>query len=168
MRTALRSLTAAALTFGFALSLPAIEEGTKNEAKPAAEPAAMYKLPGTVTLTDEQKAKLDEIKKEYTPKFRELAKKSDAVLTKEQKKARRDAQKAGKEAGKKQKEIQADVSAAMNLTDDQKKQRAEIKEQTDALKAEMESKVVALLTDDQKAQVEAAKKKANKKAKKAA
>lgn len=168
MRTALRSLTAAALTLGFALSLPAIEEGTKKEAKPAAEPAGMYKLPDTVALSDEQKAKLDEIKKEYTPKFQDLAKKSDAVLTKEQKKARRDAQKAAKEAGKKQKEIQADVEAAMNLSEDQKKQRAEIKEQTDKLKAEIETKVVALLTDDQKAQVEAAKKKSDKKAKKAA
>ncbi len=169
MKSFLRSLTVSAVICGLALPLAAAQkENKKKTDKPAAAPAAMYKLPETVALTEEQKPKLEAINKEYTPKFQALGKKGSDLLTKEQKTARREAQKAGKDAGKKQKEIQADVEAAMMLSDEQKKQTAEVKTETTKLKAEMETKVVALLTDEQKTQVEDAKKKAGKKNKKAA
>lgn len=170
MTNFVRSLTLAALLGGLALPLAAAqnEEGKKKDGKAAAEPAAMYKLPDTVVLTEEQTAKLDEVKKEYAPKFQALSKKGNDVLTKEQRKARREAQQKAKEEGKKGKELQAAVDAALMLSDDQKKQLDEVKAETAKLRTEMEGKVVALLTDEQKAQVEAAKKKANKKNKKKA
>jgi len=170
MKTLLRSLALAAVVCGLTLPLAAADDakadGKKDKA--AAEPAAMYKLPPTVTLTEEQTAKLAEIKKEYTPKFQTLGKKNNDILTKEQRKARREAQQKAKDEGKKGKQMQAAVEAALMLSDDQKKQMDEVKAETAKLKSEMETKVVALLTDDQKSQVEAAKKKGNKKNKKAA
>lgn len=170
MTNVLRTLTLAALLGGLALPLAAAppEDGKKKDDKAAAEPANMYKLPDTVVLTDEQNAKLAEVKKEYVPKFQALSKKGNDVLTKEQRKARREAQAKAKEEGKKGKELQAAVDAAVMLSDEQKKQMDEVKAETADLKAEMEAKVVAFLTPEQKAQVEEAKKKAGKKAKKAA
>lgn len=170
MKTVLRSLTLSALVCGLALPLAAADDAKAGgkKGKAAAEPAAMYKLPETVVLTEEQTAKLAEIKKEYTPKFRELGKKNNAVLSKEEQKARREAGQKAEAEGKKGKERQAAVDAAVTLTDEQKKQMAEVKAETTKLRSEMETKVVALLTDEQKAQVEAAKKKPGKKNKKAA
>lgn len=165
MNAFLRSVSFAAVACGLALPLAAAQN---EDGKKAAEPAAMYKLPEAVVLTEEQTTKLDEIKKEFTPKFQALGKKGSEVLTKEQRVTRRETQKAAKEAGKKGKELRAEVEAALKLTDEQKKQMAEIKTETDKLRSEMETKVVALLTADQKTQVEQAKKKASKKAKKAA
>lgn len=169
MKSFLRSLAVATVVCGLVSTVVAAPKGgKKGAAKPAATPAAMYKLPETVSLTDDQKPKLEAINKEFLPKFQALSKKGNDLLTKEQKQARRAAQKAGKDAGKKQKEITADVQAAMKLTAEQKKSLDEVKAETTKLKSDMETKVLALLTDDQKAQVEAAKKKAGKKGKKAA
>lgn len=156
MKPALRSLTVFAVVCGLALPLAAAPKegkGKKKADKPAAAPRAMYKLPETIKLTDEQKTKLAAINKEYTPKFRELAKKGNDILTKEQKKARRDAMKEAKDAGKKQKEVQAAVNAAMNLSDEQKEQMDKVKAETTKLKTEMEAKVVALLTPEQKSEL---------------
>lgn len=113
----------------------------------------MYKLPETVTPTEEQKAKIEAINKEYTPKFRALAKKGSDALTAEQKTARREAMKKAKEAGKKGKELQSEVESAMKLTDEQKEQLAKVKAETMKLRQEMEGKVVALLTPEQKAEL---------------
>ena len=156
MRTALRSLLVPAVVCGLALPLaaaPKEDTAKKKSAKAAAEPAAMYKLPETITLNDEQKTKLGEIKKEYTPKFQALAKKNNEILTREQRTARRDAMKAAKEAGKKGKELQASVEEAMKLSEDQKKKLAEVKAEQAKLRGEMETKVVALLTPEQKEQL---------------
>ena len=74
-----------------------------------------------VTLTDDQKSKLEDLKKEYEPKLKEAYAKED-VLTPEQKKAGEEAKKAAKAAGKKGKEVKDAVAAAVKETDDQKKQ----------------------------------------------
>lgn len=158
MKPVLRSLTVFAVVCGLALPLAAApKEGKANAKKktdkPAAAPAAMYKLPETIKLTDEQKTKLAAINKEYTPKFQALAKKGNDILTKEQKTARREAMKEAKEAGKKPKEIQAAVAAAMKLSDEQQEQMDKVKAEQMKLRTEMEGKVVALLTPEQKAEL---------------
>lgn len=155
MKSLLRSLTVYAVVCGVALPLLAAPEdgGKKKNAKPAAIPAAMYKLPETITPTEEQKAKIEAMNKEYAPKFRALAKKGSDALTAEQRSARREAMQKGKEAGKKGKELQSQVEAAMKLTDAQKEQLAKVKEETMKLRQEMEGKVVALLTPEQKAEL---------------
>jgi Spy/CpxP family protein refolding chaperone len=158
MKTALRSLTLFVVVCGLAAPLAAAPKedkaaGKKKTDKAAAAPAGMYKLPDTITLTEDQKTKLAAINKEYSPKFVALAKKGNDILTKEQKMARREAMKEAKEAGKKQKEVQAAVTEAMKLSDEQKKKLDEVKAETTKLRTEMEGKVVALLTPEQKAEL---------------
>ena len=171
MKPALRSLTVFAVVCGLALPLAAApkegkENGKKKTDKAAAAPAAMYKLPETIKLTDEQKTKLAAINKEYTPKFQALAKKTSEILTKEQMKARREATKEARDAGKKPKEVQEAVAAAMKLSDEQKTQMDKVKAEQTKLRTEMEGKVVALLTPEQKAELpKKGKKGAKKKAK---
>ncbi len=172
MKTALRSLTVFAVVCSLALPLAAAQKGEgkgkKNTDKPAAAPAGMFKLPETIKLSDEQKPKVEALNKEYTPKFQALAKKGNDILTKDQQKARREAMKDAKEAGKKPKEIQAAVQAAMNLSDDQKEQMDKVKAETMKLRSEMETKVVAVLTPEQKAELPQKGKKGAGKKKKAA
>ena len=102
-----------------------------------------------VTLTEDQKTKLAVLEKEYEPRFKDAYAKED-VLTPEQKKARDDAQKAAKAAGKKGQDLKAAVADAVKLTDDQKKQGEEARNQRTALEKEMHKKVVDLLTPEQK------------------
>ncbi|MBA3312468.1 MAG: Spy/CpxP family protein refolding chaperone [Planctomycetota bacterium] len=173
MKTALRSLTVFAVVCGMSLPLAAAPnagkaDGKKKADKAAAVPAAMYKLPETITLTDEQKTKVEALKKEYTPKFQALAKKGNDILTKEQKMARREAMKEAKAADKKPKEVQAAAQEAMQLSDAQKEQMGKVKEETTKLRTEMENKVVALLTPEQKAELPKKGKKGAKNKKKAA
>ena len=49
-----------------------------------------------LNLSDDQKAKVEEIKKEYAPKFKALEEKRAGILTADQKKAREEAAKAAK------------------------------------------------------------------------
>ena len=121
-----------------------------------------------VTLTDDQKSKLEDLKKEYEPKFKEAYAKED-VLTPEQKKAGDEAKKAAKAEGKKGQDLKDAVVAAQKETDDQKKQATDARAERTALEKELHKKIVALLTDEQKAQIKAAKgKKSDKPAKEAA
>ncbi len=117
-----------------------------------------------VTLTDEQKSKLEDLKKEYGPKLKEAYAKQD-VLTPEQKKARDNARKAAKADGKKGEDVKAAGDAAVTLTDDQKKQEKEAHKQLHAVQKELHGKVMDLLTAEQKAQIDAAKEKSDKPAK---
>jgi hypothetical protein len=101
---------------------------------------------------------------EHAPKIAEAQAAVDSILTDEQKKARNAAQKAAKDAGKKGKEAQAEVEAALKLTDEQK---AKMKEANDALAkatAARNEALGALLTDEQKQKVGIAKGKKKKNA----
>ena len=117
-----------------------------------------------VTLTDDQKSKLDGLKKEYEPKFKDAYAKQN-VLTPEQTKAGEEAKKAAKAEGKKGKELKAAFEDAVKETDDQKAQAKAAKKQLSALEKEMHGKVLDLLTAEQKAQIKAKPKKGNKAAK---
>jgi Spy/CpxP family protein refolding chaperone len=102
-----------------------------------------------LNLTDEQKAKVKELRKEYQPKFKEAA---GSVLTTDQKKARDDAIKAAKDAGKKGPEVFKAARAAVKLTDEQK---AKMKEVIKPLRKEFREKVKAILTPEQQEQLKA-------------
>lgn len=144
------------------------KEAKKKAAKPAPCPADQYltRMLADVTLTAEQKTKIDALKKEFGPKIMEARKKVDAVLTADQKKARGEAMKKAKADGKTGKEAAAAVAAAMKLTDDQKAKQAEAQKAVSALTKELDKAARDLLTPEQKASL---KKKAGegKKAKKA-
>jgi hypothetical protein len=96
-------------------------------------------------LTEKVKKIIDE----NEPKLKELQGKVDAVLTDEQKAARRDAQKAARQAGKKGKEAQDEVNAALKLTADQQKKMDEAQKELNAARGEMNKAIAALLTDEQ-------------------
>jgi Spy/CpxP family protein refolding chaperone len=100
-----------------------------------------------LNLTDDQKAKVDVLKKEYRSKFRAAA---DTILTADQRKARDDAVKAAKAAGKKGPEVWKAAREAVKPTDDQK---AKFKEVMRPLRKELHAKVLAILTSEQKEQL---------------
>jgi hypothetical protein len=121
-----------------------------------------------VTLTDDEKTKLDALKKDYEQKFVDAYAKQN-VRTPEQKKAAAEARDAAKAAGKTRQEITKADNDAVKLTDEQKAQRKDANKALRALQTEFKGKVMDLLTDAQKKELDAAKpKKASKAAKPAA
>jgi periplasmic protein CpxP/Spy len=104
-------------------------------------------------LTDEQKAKVEAIDKEFAPKRKALWDKSEGILTADQKKAREEAVKKAKEANKNPREVMEAAREAVKLTDEQKKQRAENRKETEALNKEYMEKINPLLTPEQQAKL---------------
>lgn len=117
---------------------------------------AMFRLPPSIALSEEQQARLDELTKEYSPKMRELFTKSMAVVTDEQKKARGEAFRAAREAGKKGKELREAVDAALSLTDEQKKTQQDLRAEMRKLMDEARGKLNEILTADQREQLKKA------------
>jgi hypothetical protein len=103
-----------------------------------------------LNLTDDQKAKLEEMKKEYDPKVKDATAKVEGVITAEQKKAREDALKEARDAGKRGQEVRDAAQAAMKLTDAQKADMKKFRQVVTDLNKEITDKVNALLTDAQK------------------
>jgi Spy/CpxP family protein refolding chaperone len=102
-----------------------------------------------LNLTDDQKAKLAELKKAYAPKLKAAHEKFDNVLTAEQKKAREDAMKEATDAKKSRREVFQAGMAAVKFTDEQKAKRAEALKGIEALNKEISDKVTKLLTPEQ-------------------
>lgn len=117
---------------------------------PMAGPWMMLK---GLNLTADQKAKVEEIKKAYAPKFKEGRKKFESILTEEQQKARAEARKAAEAAGKKGREVWQEVRAVVKLTDQQKAQLDEARKAGQAMRQEIREKIMALLTPEQKEQL---------------
>ena len=117
-------------------------DGSKNR---------VFTIPKEISLTSEQQTKLDEIKKEQGPKILELTTKLSAVLTDEQKAARKKAAAKAKEDGMTGKAATAIIDEAVNLTDEQKKQQAEMLPELAKLRLSIKEQIHSLLTDEQKA-----------------
>ena len=95
------------------------------------------------------KEKIGKIIDENAPKLKEAQAKVDAVLTDDQRRAKKAAQKAAKDAGKKGKEAADEVAAAVKLTDEQQKKMDEANAALNSARAEMNKAINALLTDEQ-------------------
>lgn len=147
MQGLVRTLLTAGLMITVALS-SGVAHAQKGKKAGNNNPA--FAIPKEITLTAEQQTKLDEIKKEQGPKLAELTKKLDSVLTDEQKAARKEAMAKAKADGKKGKEAAAAVDEALKLTDEQKKQRAEIQPELAKLQLSVKEQIHGLLTDEQK------------------
>ncbi len=145
MQGLVRTLLTAGLMITIALS-SGVAHAQKGKKAGTNNPA--FAIPKEITLTAEQQTKLDEIKKEQGPKLAELTKKLDSILTDEQKAARKEAM--AKADGKKGKEAAAAVDEALKLTDEQKKQRAEIQPELAKLQLSVKEQIHGLLTDEQK------------------
>ena len=153
MKKNITILSACLLTV--ALVAPAVAADKKKKT-----PVAV-KVPKSIELSADQKAKVDALNKEFGPKLAECKKKANSIITADQKKARAEAMKKAKADGKKGKELKAAANAAVAITADQKAQQAECKKAIGALNKEIKTKFVALLTDEQKAKLKGGKKKKN-------
>lgn len=118
-----------------------VTDGTKYRA---------FSIPKEITLTSEQQDKLDAIKKEQAPKVAELMKKTSMILSDEQKAGRKEAAAKAKADGKKGKEATAYVEEAIKLTDDQRKQRTELRSELATLRNTIKGQIYDFLTTEQR------------------
>jgi Spy/CpxP family protein refolding chaperone len=161
MMKTVRSVLILAATLTVTLPLWAAPK-PRAERKPATDAMAqrVAKILDGVTLNDSQKAKVDDLKKEYAPKFADVPKRQGMVLTPEQKKARDDASTAAKAAGKKGRDVSEAVDNAVKITDEQKEQKiraAMARSELSMLERELRDKILKLLTPEQKDQLDKAK-----------
>ena len=113
-----------------------------------------------LSLTDEQKAKLDPVKKEFGPKLMDLMKKREAIFTAEQKQARGEALKAAAKEGKKGHDFYAAGEAAVTLSEEQKPKVAEVKKEIGQVEKDFScAALMDVLTPEQQEQVKKAAKK---------
>jgi hypothetical protein len=150
VKSLLRRLSVCALALVFAIPASAEDKKKPDEVKKPAPFAGVFAFPKTVTLTEDQQRKLDELRKDYTPKLEELKKKSDSILTADRLTAQKEALAKAKAEGKKGKELNDAGTAALKLNEDEAKQLAETKAAQGKLMAEINKKKMELLTDEQK------------------
>ena len=139
-----RSCLALAVCLVVCSSLIAEDKPAKkaNRKQAAGPVAAIEKQLASLELGPDQKEKVDKILADYKPKF---AQNKAAALTAEQKKAQKEAQEKAKADGKKGKEARAEVEAALKLTDEQKKARAD----NQALQANLKKDLAGVLNAEQ-------------------
>lgn len=145
MKRIAKSALVLALLLAIVAPLSAADKKKKKKKAPKRNPAAfILKRLEKAELTDEQQTKVKALVAEYGPKIAEASKK--AALSKEQRESRAAALKQAKADGKKGKEARAAVSAAANLSDEQK---AALKE-AQGLRGDLNKAALALLTPEQK------------------
>ncbi|MBT6155416.1 MAG: hypothetical protein HOL01_01730 [Planctomycetaceae bacterium] len=152
MRTAVRTLLTVALAACILSPLSAADDAKKKNKKKGAKKRTVQvvRVPKTLELTGEQKEQVAAINKEFGPKLAEVQKKIRGILSEDQRKARTAAFKANREAKRKGKEAREAIAAAVDMTDEQKKQMAEVQKELGAIRKEAGQKFFALLTPEQK------------------
>src|SRR5262245_37796671 len=116
----------------------------KEERKEAREDCLAHRLAHlrNLDLTDDEMAKIAEIRKEFRPKIASAMKGLEGLLTDEQKKAREE----GLKAGKRRKE----VLASLKLTDEQKEKVATVAKEVGGVVREELERIRGVLTEGQK------------------
>ena len=112
-----------ALVVLVASPLSAQEEKGKKRRNANASPRQLKDIENKLSsldLKDDQKKKVDDILASYKKKFADAQAKAPK-LTKEQKQTQKEVAAKAKADGKKGKELQAEVNAALNLTQEQNK-----------------------------------------------
>jgi len=137
-----------------ALALPALAQEKEKKKRGGPRGDWFTMVARDLNLTDEQKAKVDDLRKELGPKFAEIQKKREGVLTDENKKARDEAVKAARDAGKSPEEAYRAGRNAVKLTDEQIAKMKEIQKEAGALEKDRLEKFKAVLTPEQKEQLE--------------
>lgn len=122
----------------------------KKKADTTGANAPVFQLPKEITLSTEQQTKMNTLKKEFGPKIAELQKKSNDILTKEQRDARKAANDKAKTDGLKGKAVQEAVDAAIKASPEQKEQLAAVKKELDPIITEVKKQIENLLTPEQK------------------
>ena len=163
MRAVLRSLSVMALAF--LIALPVAAEDKKDAAKaddkkPAAKTAdkkdapkaadAAFNVDKKIKLDEKQQAQLEDLKKEYGPKLKEINAKIAIVMTPERQKVAAEARKKAAAEGKKGKEVNEAVSAVLKLNDEEQAKLKEAQGERQKLVQEINKKKMELLTEEQK------------------
>ncbi len=139
----------------------------KGKKKAAKGPDAIGKMIAGLDLTEDQQAKVKEIRKEYRPKLAEVQKRRNEIMTPQRRKTEKEARQATKDAGKKGKQVKADIDAALGLSPAESEKLAAIEKERQGVLAKINADVRAILTDEQKAKLpEPATKKQGKRKKK--
>lgn len=107
----------------------------------------------SVEFSEDQQAKVEELRQKYTPQLVAIQRKQGSVFMAEQRRARQEALRTAQDAGKNRREAQEAADAAAKLTDKQRKQIATIQKEQADLVAKIQGEVRALLTDQQRAQL---------------
>lgn len=173
MKSAARFLLTFALAACIVSPLAAGEGKAEKKAEKkgqARRAVQVVRVPKSVELTDEQKTQVAAINKEFAPKLMEAQKKLRSILTDEQRKSQQAAMKSIRESKLKGKERAKALAEALNLTDEQKKQMADVRAEMGAVRKAAGEKFFAILTPEQQklAKPPRKAKPAKKKAKKAA
>ncbi|MCA9144144.1 MAG: alpha/beta hydrolase fold domain-containing protein [Planctomycetaceae bacterium] len=108
-----------------------------------------FSLPG-VEFSNEQQSTVEELRKEFIPRFIENQKQWDGVYSDEQQQARRKAFQEARDAGKGIQGLRGAVETTITLTAEQKEQRATIRRERDTIQSELRTQLIALLTDEQR------------------
>jgi len=144
-----RLLHLALLAFiALAIAAPAFA-AKKNKDKGHDPAAAINKKLDAADLPTDVREKVNKVLADDSPKLKEAQAKIDAVLTSEQKQAKRTAQKDAKASGAKRKESKASLEAAMKLTDDQKSKLSAAESDLKSAEATLKKDLQAVLTPDQ-------------------
>lgn len=109
-----------------------------------------FGLPGELNLTDEQKAGLKSLHEELGPKLQELSEKRSAIMTAERQTALEAAQKKARESSLDRQAYADAVNAALNLSEAEKTQLAEVEKSLRDLHQQIQDRKLALLTAEQK------------------
>ncbi len=131
------------------LAIGVLHGQERDQTKQPAPFQQLFTLRG-VEFSDQQQAKVVELRKQYTPKLVEIQRGRNSVYTREQRQARRDAFQAARDADKRGRELQEAVNKALKLTDEQTKKLAAIQKEQSALAAKIQTELRGLLTADQR------------------
>ena len=114
----------------------------------------LFEFPKAIKLDGKQQAKLADIKKEYLPKLEVIHAKYEKLMTAERLETARAAAKKARDEGKKGKEVRDAVAAALKLSPAERKQLDQLNEERIKLFQEVQRKKLALLTQEQRAQLQ--------------
>jgi acetyl esterase/lipase len=103
-----------------------------------------------IQFTEDQRAKVGEIRKKYMPKLIELQGRQSKILTEEQRRRLGEALRAAREAGRRGGEFREAVDAELGLTDEQKGEMAAVQKDRGALTAQIQGELRKLLNDEQR------------------
>jgi Spy/CpxP family protein refolding chaperone len=152
MRVLYRPLLIAALVAAVACPLSAGDK--KNEFKGGKKGAAGLTLPKGIELSADQQAKFKALQDELAPKFAELQKQEDEIMTPARRQTFNDALKKAKAESKTKQEMQEAARAALGLRPEEAAKLKDIGKERSALQKDAKQKLLAFLTDEQKAQLE--------------
>ncbi len=126
--------------------------GFGQEERQTTQYARMFTLPG-VTFSEDQTAKISELKKKYIPQLEKNQARFRNLYTQEQRQARKEAIEQARKDGKQGQELQTLVENAVKLTKDQQQELKDIQTKRTELLATIQAELRALLTKEQQTQV---------------